>query len=61
MTVISKSNKLVTLNQQQLLNLLARATDRAVSHAPGFISANLHRGLDGTKVVMLLMAQYRGL
>ena len=68
MTMISKSNKLVTFinvftvepaNQQQLLDLLARATDTAVRHAPGFISAKLHRGLDGTKVVMY--AQWRSL
>ena len=68
MTIISKSNRLVTLiniftvepaNQQQLLDLLARATDTAVRHAPGFISAKLHRGLDGTKVVMY--AQWRSL
>ena len=68
MTIISKSNKLVTFiniftvepaNQQQLLDLLARATDTAVRHAPGFISAKLHRGLDGTKVVMY--AQWRSI
>ena len=68
MTIISKGNKLVTLiniftvepaNQQQLLDLLARATDTAVRQAPGFISASLHRGLDGTKVVMY--AQWRSL
>ena len=67
MTTISKNNKLVTFiniftvepaNQQQLLDLLARATDTAVRHAPGFISANLHR-LDGTKVVMY--AQWRSI
>ena len=66
MTIISKSNKLVTFiniftvepaNQQQLLDLLARATETAVRHAPGFISATLHRGLDGTKVVVY--AQWR--
>jgi quinol monooxygenase YgiN len=61
MTTISPSRKLVTLinvftvepaNQQELLALLARATDTSVRHAPGFISARLHRGLDGTKVTM---------
>jgi len=68
MTTISKNNTLVTFiniftvepaNQQQLLDLLARATETAVRHAPGFISANLHRGLDGTKVVMY--AQWRSI
>src|SRR6266404_375336 len=63
---ISPSRKLVTLinvftvepaNQQQLLELLARATETSVRHAPGFISSSLHRGLDGTKVTMY--AQWR--
>ncbi len=45
MTTISKSNKLVTLinvftgapaHQQELLDLLARATETSVRHAPGF-------------------------
>jgi quinol monooxygenase YgiN len=64
--VISASHKLVTLinvftvepeNQQKLIELLARATETSVRHAPGFISASLHRGLDGTKVTMY--AQWR--
>jgi quinol monooxygenase YgiN len=66
MTTISPSRELVTLinvftvepaNQQRLLDLLARATETSVRHAPGFISARLHRGLDGTKVTMY--AQWR--
>jgi quinol monooxygenase YgiN len=44
-------------NQQRLLDLLARATDEFVCHAPGFISSTLHRSLDGTKVAMY--AQWR--
>jgi len=56
-----QNNKLVTIinvftvepaNQQQLLDLLARATETSVRHMPGFISATLHRSLDGTKVAM---------
>ena len=39
-------------DQQRLLDLLARATDEFVSRAPGFISATLHRSLDGSKVTM---------
>jgi quinol monooxygenase YgiN len=66
MTTISPSRKRVTLinvftvepaNQQELLELLARATETSVRHAPGFISAGLYRGLDGTKVTMY--AQWR--
>jgi quinol monooxygenase YgiN len=37
--------------QRQLLDLLNQAT-AVVRLAPGFISANLHRSLDGTKVAM---------
>ena len=64
--MISPSRKLITLinvftvepaHQQQLLELLARATETSVQHAPGFISASLHRSLDGTKVTMY--AQWR--
>jgi quinol monooxygenase YgiN len=68
MTTISLNSKPVTLinvftvepeNQQQLLELLARATETSVRHAPGFISSTLHRGLDGTKVTMY--AQWRSI
>lgn len=38
--------------QDELVNLLAGATEASVRHAPGFISARLHRSLDGTKVAM---------
>ena len=44
-------------NQQRLVDLLARATDEFVSRAPGFLSATLHRSLDGSKVTM--SAQWR--
>jgi len=66
MTTISASRKLVALinvftvdpaNQQRLLDLLASATETSVQHARGFISASLHRGLDGTKVT--IYAQWR--
>ena len=65
-TTIFPNRKLVTLinvftvepaNQRQLVELLARATETSVRHAPGFISASLHRSLDGTKVTMY--AQWR--
>jgi quinol monooxygenase YgiN len=39
-------------NQQRLVDLLTRATDGSVNRAPGFISAVLHRSVDGTKVTM---------
>jgi hypothetical protein len=58
MTTISKDARLVTFtnvftvdpsNQRRLVELLARATETSVRHAPGFIS---HRRLDGTKVTI---------
>jgi quinol monooxygenase YgiN len=60
MTTVSTQNKLVTLInvftvepalQQRLLDLLDQAT-QVVRLAPGFVSASLHRSLDGTKVAM---------
>lgn len=45
------------VNQQRLIDLLIRATDGLVNRAPGFISAALHRSLDGKKVTMY--AQWR--
>ncbi len=44
-------------NQRRLVSLLARATERSVNRAPGFISATLHRSTDGRKVAMY--AQWR--
>ena len=45
--------------QEELVDLLARATETSVRHAPGFISARLHRSLDGTKVTMYAQWQSR--
>jgi quinol monooxygenase YgiN len=41
------------------LNWLARATETSVRHASGFVSASLHRSLDGKKVTMY--AQWRSI
>ncbi|HEX4714949.1 MAG TPA: antibiotic biosynthesis monooxygenase family protein [Ktedonobacteraceae bacterium] len=66
MIQISAKNNMVTLinvftvypaNQQRLVELLTRATEVSVRHAPGFVSASLHRSIDGTKVTMY--AQWR--
>ena len=43
--------------QLELIELLTRATEDSVRHARGFMSARLHRSLDGTKVTMY--AQWR--
>ncbi len=38
-------------NQQRLVELWQRATEELMRHLPGFVSANVHRSFDGTKVV----------
>ena len=66
MTTISQEKKIITLinvftvdpsKQQQLVDLLTQASESSVRHIPGFISASLHRSLDGAKVAMY--AQWR--
>jgi quinol monooxygenase YgiN len=68
MPVISKQDRLATLinvfnvaptDQDRLLDILTAATQSVVRHAPGFVSAALHRSVDGTKVTMY--AQWRSL
>jgi quinol monooxygenase YgiN len=60
MTTISRSKDVVTLinlffveprNQQALVDVLIEATESVMKHLPGFISANIHRSLDSTRVV----------
>ena len=34
-------------NQQQLVDMLVEATEDAMAKLPGFISANIHKSLDG--------------
>lgn len=36
--------------QQALVRLLERATVEVMRHRPGFVSANIHRSLDGRRV-----------
>jgi quinol monooxygenase YgiN len=68
MTQISAKARVITLinvftvepmNQQRLVELLTEATEVSVSEAPGFVSASLHRSIDGTKVTMY--AQWRSI
>lgn len=60
MTTIARGAKCVTLinvftvepaKQQQLVDFLVGATETTMRHLPGFISANIHKSLDGTRVV----------
>jgi len=37
--------------QARLVEAWQRGTDDLMRHLPGFISANIHRSLDGTKVI----------
>jgi heme-degrading monooxygenase HmoA len=37
-------------DQQRLLDLLVETTVSVMNRLPGFVSANLHRSIDGTKV-----------
>ena len=59
-TTISTDQDIATLinvftvnpdNQQQLVDLLDEATTQVIRHQAGFISANIHASLDGTRVV----------
>jgi len=60
MSTIDKGNRVLTLinvftvepeKQQALVALLIEATEQVMKHMPGFVSANIHRSLDGKKVV----------
>jgi quinol monooxygenase YgiN len=60
MSTIEKGSSVLTLiniftvdpeKQQTLVTLLIEATEQTMKHIPGFVSANIHRSLDGKKVV----------
>jgi quinol monooxygenase YgiN len=60
MSTIEPARRLLTLvnvftvdpgRQQELVDLLTEATEQTMKHLPGFVSANIHRSLDGQKVV----------
>lgn len=60
MVTISKSNSVVTLinvftvnpeDQKKLVDLLLEATETTMKHVPGFVSASIHRSIDGERVV----------
>src|SRR5438270_466764 len=59
MTKIAADNNVVTLinafsvrpeQQQRLVDLLAEATESVMKYQPGYVSANIHKSLDGTRV-----------
>jgi quinol monooxygenase YgiN len=60
MATIDKDRKVMTLvnvftvspdKQAELADLLVRATEETMQHLPGFVSASIHRSVDGTKVI----------
>jgi quinol monooxygenase YgiN len=60
MTQIVQGNAIVTLinvftvvlqDQQALIDVLVEATEKVMNTQPGFLSANIHKSLDGTHVV----------
>jgi quinol monooxygenase YgiN len=68
MVTIERGRPLVTLvnvftveppQQRALVDLLVTATKETMSRLPGFVSASIHRSLDGTRVVNY--AQWRSL
>jgi quinol monooxygenase YgiN len=59
-STIATDQELITLinvftvtpeSQAKLVDLLVAATQEVMQHQPGFISANIHASLDGSKVV----------
>ncbi|MER5176297.1 MAG: antibiotic biosynthesis monooxygenase family protein [Candidatus Nitrosocosmicus sp.] len=60
MTSIHKDSNIITLiniftvdpqNQQRLVDMLVETTEQIMNMQEGFISANIHKSLDGAKVV----------
>ncbi|WP_423745826.1 antibiotic biosynthesis monooxygenase family protein (plasmid) [Haladaptatus sp. SPP-AMP-3] len=60
MTTIDTETDVMTLinvftvppeQQDELVSLLADATEETMRHLPGFVSANVHRSRDGERVV----------
>ncbi len=57
---IQKNSNIITLinvfavepsKQQKLVDMLIEATEQIMNKQEGFISANIHKSLDGTKVI----------
>jgi quinol monooxygenase YgiN len=68
MTKIDKGQPLVTLitvhickpeDQQQLVDVLLEAVNTTYQYLPGFISANIHKSLDGVRVTNYAQYQSR--
>jgi quinol monooxygenase YgiN len=60
MSTITKGREIMTLvnvftvepeDQNRLVQLLVDATEQTMKNLPGFVSANIHRSLDGKQVI----------
>jgi quinol monooxygenase YgiN len=69
MVTIAKDNDVVTLinvftvapeDQQRLVDVLVDATRAVMRKQPGFVSANIHRSLDGRRVTNYAQWRSRG-
>ena len=69
MATIAKHNDVVTLinvftvaphEQQRLVEVLVDATQAVMRKQPGFVSANIHRSLDGRRVTNYAQWRSRG-
>lgn len=57
-TIATNTQRLTLINTfhvqperaDELIELLVRATDETMRHQPGFVSANIHKSVDGTRV-----------
>src|SRR5215467_5258769 len=68
-TTISVGQEVATLvnvftvdpsNQDEFVRLLVDATEQVMRHLPGFVSANIHKSLDGKRVVNYAQWQTAG-
>jgi quinol monooxygenase YgiN len=68
MVTIARDNDVVTLitvftvaqeDQQRLVDVLVDATQKVMRKQPGFVSANIHRSLDGRRVTNYAQWQSR--
>src|SRR5947207_2980839 len=60
MVTISEANQVITLvnvftvepaNQQKVAEMLVEPTEKTMRHLPGFVSATIHKSVDGVRVV----------
>jgi quinol monooxygenase YgiN len=50
-TDIYATRNMIIRSQEKLVKVLQEATESVIQSLPGFISANIHKSLDGTRIV----------